>query len=253
MILNLSCSGTENFEADGPTANWNRAVSILASADCDVLQLLDCCCAVQAVDKMDCEVIAAAAQTASAQASNSFTAALIDTLNTTMGRPWTAAQVHAHMVRQRIAFKLYYMPIFVAGRNRSIVLQKLGSSSVPGPSVQANSLDSIRMTLSVDLEGKMNQQDVEQVKKWLTSGVPAGVHRINVVLEGVYDSTSTLLIFTVPVEMWNILQGDDSYHLIGQTRGLNKLLLARPPVGVLSNVVVGMGRGNENIKPGSSK
>lgn len=67
-----------------------------------------------------------------------------------------------------------------------------------------------RVLLAVSLAGDA-APDVSQWKSWLTSQTPWDVTKIEVKVEAVFESHSTMLLASVPVFAWNSLPENSAY------------------------------------------
>jgi hypothetical protein len=65
-----------------------------------------------------------------------------------------------------------------------------------------------RVLISVRLQGKVTLPDMEEWKKWLAEGIPTDVSEIK--LQAVFDSSFTVCLMTVPIEVWDIMADDDA-------------------------------------------
>lgn len=207
----------------GPTVVWNQAVGHLAGFACDVVQILDCCCAIEAVDQLNSEIMAAAIETAGADIETSFTMALLKTLQSLQGKPTSLATVYSNIMRTRNKLKLQYIPIYVPKSGASVVLQPVGQAGVPPPITHPNLINTPKVLLSVDLDGNMTEQTVHELTEWLTSHIPSTVQRITVQLEGIFRANSSIILFTAPVEIWACLRQDDAYKFVSEVRSSNML------------------------------
>jgi len=228
---------------------WNAAVSCMSTFDCEVAQILDCCCALNAVDMLETEVLAAAADTAESRIDTCFTNVLLTSLRKMQGEPVSLAALYGHIIRLREVYGLEYAPFHVTkDGGASIVLQKLGGSGIPRPLKEVTESGSLKMLITAHLVNKITPQDVEQMRKWTTSGVPAVIRQLDIQFEGAFDSDSGMLLFSVPVEVWSCLRDDPAYNGIGIIRSHNKMLGSR--TGVLGTVT--KPSGTENMGFGSS-
>jgi hypothetical protein len=244
-VLIRSLRGNARFA--GPNFNWTKAVSLLSGFACDVVQILDCCAAIEAVSDLDCEVLAAASGTASANVNYSFTKAFLSALQSFNGAPTSLSMVYGHIMRNKKKFNLQYHPIYVPRtRKTSCVIQPLGNSAVPSTVSYANRSNPPKMTLSVHLDRTMTSNNVDEIKNWLTTNVPSNAKGITVDFEGLFDTDSSILIFTVDIEIWAVMRQDIAYQFMGMTTSRNKLSLGQglplQPLGI---------KGSENKKPGS--
>jgi hypothetical protein len=104
------------------------------------------------------------------------------------------------------------------------------------------------MNLTVHLDRTMSDQNVQEIKTWLTNGIPSNARRITIQLEGVFDADSSIIQCAVPIEVWACLGRDDAYTFVAMTRSGNRLLQV-VQTGVLAPLSI---KGSENVKLGSA-
>ena len=174
----------------------------------------------------------------------SFTSVLIEELQSFEGASFTVAMLHARLITLR--HKLAYTPIYAAlaekGGN-SIVISPLpkipspstqGSESPTGPGFKTGiappeipspvSLnESTRVLLAVSVAEDV-AHNVAQWVSWLTTAVPWDVSKVDVRLECMYKSHSTLLLVSVPIIGWNRLPGSAAYRFIGFIKSGNLIV-----------------------------
>ena len=186
----------------------------------------------------------------------SFTSVLIEELQSFEGAAFTVAMLHARLIT--IRHKLAYTPIYAAlaekGGN-SIVISPLprdpspsplGSGCSTGPSFNTDTADVIsaqeqfdtvndtttalptalslaegtRVLLAVSVAEDV-AHNVAQWVSWLTTAAPWDVSKVDVRLECMYKSHSTLLIVSVPTFGWNRLPESTAYRFIGFIKSEN--------------------------------
>jgi hypothetical protein len=106
-----------------------------------------------------------------------------------------------------------------------------------------------RTTITAHLNTKITPQNINEITTWFTTSVPTNVRRIDIQFEGVFESESYVVMFTVPIEVWTCLRSDLGYRMTGLTKGGNKLLQR-------SSQVLGAKaapKGGENVRPEFSK
>ena len=180
----------------------------------------------------------------------SFTSVLIEELQSFEGAAFTVAMLHARLITLR--HKLAYTPIYAAlaekGGN-SIVISPLprdpspsplGSGCLTGPSFNTDTADvtsaqeqfntvndsttalptavslaeGSRVLLAVSVAEDV-AHNVAQWVSWLTTAAPWDVSKVDVRLECMYKSHSTLLLVSVPIVGWNRLPESAAYRFIG--------------------------------------
>ena len=180
----------------------------------------------------------------------SFTSVLIEELQSFEGAAFTVAMLHARLITLR--HKLAYTPIYAAlaekGGN-SIVISPLprdaspsplGSEGLTGPSFNTDTADvssaqeqsntvndnttalpgtvslaeGTRVLLAVSVAEDV-AHNVAQWVSWLTTAAPWDVSKVDVRLECIYKSHSTLLLVSVPIVGWDRLPESAAYRFIG--------------------------------------
>ena len=180
----------------------------------------------------------------------SFTSVLIEELQSFDGAAFTVAMLHARLITLR--HKLAYTPIYAAlaekGGN-SIVISPLPRSSSPSPQasecsagldfntgtaivtsaqeqvkidndappalpIPVSLAEGTRVLLAVSVAEDV-AHNVAQWVSWLTTAVPWDVSKVDVRLECMYKSHSTLLLVSVPIVGWNRLPESAAYRFIG--------------------------------------
>ena len=183
----------------------------------------------------------------------SYTSALVDELRDIGSRgpssqPVTVAMLHSWLmsIRWRLAYTPTYALLSENGGS-SIVIQKMpqlanlaspsGSTSSAPPSETTNSLDrsddaelehaptqssslssqasETKVLIAVSFSETISQLDVHEWKRWLTTNAPAGIVGLDTQLESLYQSNSTLGIFSVPVALWNRMPDRAAYRFVG--------------------------------------
>lgn len=180
----------------------------------------------------------------------SFTSVLIEELQSFEGTAFTVAMLHARLItlRHKLAYTPFYAALAERGGN-SIVISPLPSSSSPspqgsecstGPSFNTGTAvamsaqeqaktandapaalptpvslaEGTRVLLAVSVAEDVAHNVVQWVS-WLTTTVPWDVSKVDVRLECMYKSHSTLLLVSVPIVGWNRLPESAAYRFIG--------------------------------------
>lgn len=155
----------------------------------------------------------------------SFTETLIKKLRENDGKTKTVAQLYASVFRESGEDKPGSMPVHLAHRQKkSITLAKLPSPQEPSPTpppeiitdLISSSPSTHRVLISVDIKEDAAfdpPEDWEWVE-CLTTSFPAGVLSTDVTVHSAL-SGSTVILLTLPVEVWTMLPDDvDSYRFV---------------------------------------
>ena len=226
---------------------------MLLTAKPHVLMILDCCFAANAArdttEGSSKELLAACGREnpTVGVCMGSFTSVLTEELQSLEGAPFTVAMLHARLITLR--HKLAYTPIYAAlaekGGN-SIVISPLpirspqvsecstgpgfntGTAVVTSTQEQVNTTNDTPTTIPASIslaEGTRVllavpvaedvAHNVAQWVSWLTTAAPWDVSKVDVRLEGIYKSHSTLLLVSVPIVGWSRLPESAAYRFIG--------------------------------------
>ncbi len=188
----------------------------------------------------------------------SFTSALIEELHAFGSNPFTVAMLHSRLVTMR--WRLQFTPIYALlsehGGN-SIHLAPLPIPKVLGPhaslqghgdyalgddpmdlssndnspfsdSPQQSSQSSVtagletRVLLAVSIQQDLDAaHDVSQWVSWLTTQAPWDVTKVEVTVEGAYESHSTLVLVSIPIYAWDGLPDKEAYRFIDFVKSSN--------------------------------
>jgi hypothetical protein len=237
---------------EGATANWTSSTSSLQVVEADVLHILDCCYVAQA-SKGFAEVLAATSATelAGSDIDTSFTKALINELKAASSHIVTAAQIHGRLMRGMKPNGLQYTPYHAARDGwASCKLRRMEDTVQSKDKGKAG--DDKRILVGVTVNESLQPADVEKIKNWLLTGVPDVVKGMDIELSGLWDTTSTFLTFTVPIEVWTQLPADSAWIYIATvSSGNNMLRLAAAQASTLTDRTRPP-QGGENVRPGSS-
>jgi hypothetical protein len=222
---------------EGATANWTSSTSSLQVVEADVLHILDCCYAAQA-SKGFAEVLAATSATelAGSDIDTSFTKALINELKAASSHIVTAAQIHGRLMRGMKPNGLQYTPYHAARDGwASCKLRRMEDTVQSKDKGKAG--DDKRILVGVTVNESLQPTDVKGM---------------DIELSGLWDTTSTFLTFTVPIEVWTQLPADSAWIYIATVNSGNKMLrLAAAQASTLADRTRPP-QGGENIRPGSS-
>lgn len=258
LIFNLTyCS---NLRQDSATVNWYLLQPILERSPRDVILIFDCCYAASAARSAPdgtTELLAACGREnpTSPVCDYSFTRVLMEELSRFGSSPFTVAQLHTRLIKERA--KLRYTPIhaFISDENHPSItiaplvfesLEGLSSSSLLETSDTPDSLSGKResplsddessqttapttpskspaaqeprVLLAVSLKHDVQSLDVEEWSKWITSGAPQGIQNISVRIEVAFASHSTLLLVSLPVSTWNLFPETSAYRFVDYIR-----------------------------------
>lgn len=224
--------------------NWTPPQSILFDCESDVLVLLDCCYAANTarVSDTQCrgtnEIIAAYSQGVAnpGAASQSFTTALVDELGSRVediqrGKSLTAVGLHSALFRYNR--KLQYPPSYVriAGSEGPTI------ELTPSPSTYVSASKTLSPHSPTTVVPTPPEPEARVLLAIHTAKTPGGdvvaflrneglchmyVKGMNVVnVEAVYKSDSTLVVVSVPMEVWNFLPDNPACQFIGTVRSGN--------------------------------
>ena len=214
---------------------------MLLTAKPHVLMILDCCFAANAArdttEGSPKELLAACARENQTLGVGtlSFTSVLIEELQSFEGAAFTVAMLHARLITLR--HKLVYTPVYAALAEKgcnSIVISPLPRTPSPSPQGPerptgpgsnmgiahpaipnpVSLTESTRVLLAVSVAEDV-AHNVAQWVSWLTTAVPLGVSKVDVQLECMYKSHSTLLLVSVPTVGWSRLPESAAYRFIG--------------------------------------
>lgn len=236
---------------------------MLENAIPHVLIILDCCYAATAArdtaEGTTKELLAACSREnlTLGVGQRSFTSALIEELQSFGNSSFTVAMLHSRLItmRWRLAFTPIYALLSERGGN-SIELAPLPAVSTPAPqnSISSNGsastldhmdtsvlegsfviadtspssqsslgpLSQARVLLAVSVVREADC-DLEQWVAWLTSQAPWDVTQVEVQVEGIYKSHSTLVLVSVPIFAWDRLPDRTAYRFIGFIKSGNLL------------------------------
>ena len=230
-----------NRSATSPSLEWFNIQPMLLTAKPHVLMILDCCFAANAArdttEGSPKELLAACGRENQTLGvgTRSFTSVLIEELQSFEDAAFTVAMLHARLITLR--YKLAYTPIYAALAEKgcnSIVIAPLPRTPSPSPqgpdrpTVPGSNMgivhpaiprpvsltESTRVLLAVSVAEDV-AHNVTQWVSWLTTAAPWGVSKVDVRLECMYKSHSTLLLVSVPTVGWSRLPESAAYRFIG--------------------------------------
>ncbi|KAL8670440.1 MAG: hypothetical protein Q9168_005021 [Polycauliona sp. 1 TL-2023] len=226
-----------NVSPDSPTLAWSSLQHLLENAVPHVLIILDCCYAANAArdtsEGTTKELIAACGREnpTLGVGARSFTSALIEELQAFGAQPFTAAMLHSRLITMR--WRLAFTPVYA-------LLSEHGGHSIelapqPPPAHSTNQISGhepnhdedmmdisapeamaqgTRVLLAVSISDDA-VCDIVEWKQWLVNRAPRIITQIEVKVEGVFKSHSTMLIASLPVVAWDRLPDKAAYRFIG--------------------------------------
>jgi hypothetical protein len=227
---------------------WSVVRALLEHEDADVLHILDCCFAAEGYDGT-AEVLAATSMTeiAASSSSSCFTNALIKELRRASSQAGTVANLHGQMMRNRKMHNLEYTPFYAERRAKpSIILRRLGDTAKAQLPTIAQ--DAPRILITAHVDGDVGMKDVAEFRKWLLTQVPGKVKGLEVKVEGLWKTNSSIYLLSLPVEIWTQLPDNPAYHYVGIVNSPN-LLLTEPNPQSPAPLALRPGPGPENTKP----
>ena len=240
----------------------------------DVLYIIDACYASSVAIMGTKELLAAAAIdrfAPGAGTEGSFTRALVEHLENLGGTTTTVSQIHAALIRSFYKNELTTTPVHIELSNErrakgSIILAPLEPSGSPPPShsprskretntttrptVTSGSLDP-RVLLAIHLSANRTPLDAKQWITWLTSNLPSDIDSINIEPVGLFKTSSSILLLTIPLDVWSALRGDPDYEFVSIVTSGN---LMRDESGVVARDLSRLsisGLGKENQRGGN--
>ena len=203
---------------------WSSLQHLLETAIPHVLIILDCCFAAnvardttQGTTK---ELLAACGREnlTLGVGLRSFTSALIDELRAFGPNPFTVAMLHSRLIKMR--WRLTYTPIYALlsehGGN-SIHLEPIPRSA-QSRHVQLSHLmnppassTKVLLTVSVAQNAELN---IDQWTTWLQTLAPVEVQKLDMRIEAIYRSHSTLVLFSLSTCIWDRLRECSAYQFI---------------------------------------
>ena len=193
---------------------------------------LDCCHATAAAFEAGDNqylVTSSAEGTATTQVLPSFTNRLTQLLESHNGAPATIVQLHGQLVsNMRLSgFDMKNTPVHVGAKTKnSICLQGLEKREVRG--LQAHQTSGAgKVLVSLSMQGQATLPDVKKFQDWLTSNLPPNLASVEV--EAVFESSSSLILFTLPLEVWDCLEETGAFEFIDFVDSHNLLLPEKNP------------------------
>ena len=287
LILNSpreDISQTSNFnpETSHFGIDYSDIFKYLYGIEGEVLHILECCNGGGAALDSPHEVLAASAshqpgkRTPSATPSGRFLNAIIASMRELQKTlvSFTTVQLHSYLANHALTFvpELYIQPFYSGTfehERRPITLTPLLPATQQNPTRRPTTLvKEVKVLLSITLShGKQTTQDmVKEMRAWLMSrDRPYWVKGVELV--GVLPSSSSVMLITLPISLWDVLPEHPAYKMIEFVTGGNLLLentgqhLLSRPMSTMnlrattsgpSTPTIRMSASSENIRPSSS-
>ena len=260
-------------QQNSPFLNWSSLQPLLETAVAHVLIILDCCFAATAArdttEGTTKEILAACGRESPTLGvgQRSFTSALIEEMQAFDGAPFTATMLHSRLVtmRWRLAFTPIYALLSERGGNSIMIcpLLDVGASARPEsqllaelqatdnspegqasmmpddpPSLQNSQKQTVdtRVLLSVSV-AQDTTHDVSNWVSWLTTATPWDVTRVDVKVESIFRSYSTLVIVSIPTYAWSRLPERPAYRFVGFIRSGDIFQAAKNPTASIAGTL----------------
>ena len=104
--------------------------------------------------------------------------------------------------------------------NRPLYQSPPASASAPSFAPLPPTKQETRVLLSVSVTEDIGH-NIAQWVHWLTTGVPWDVTNVDVIIEGIFKSHSTLVLVSIPINAWTQLAETAAYQFIGFVRSGN--------------------------------
>ncbi|KAI0603979.1 hypothetical protein TUN205_11773 [Pyrenophora tritici-repentis] len=208
-----------------PTLDWNMATSAMNSSECDVVHILDCCFAAE-VCNGGVEILGASARNEPAEAdpATCFTEALIEELRRLSSRPTTIVMLFSEIMVNRRAHGLLSIPFYnrKPGKESVILPTKGRQGKNKAPQIRP---DSACILVTAHVDESVARGNVSDLKNWLTTMLLASVLGVDITLEGVWNSSSSIIMFSMPVCVWSQLNSfNGAFTYVGEVTSRNYLL-----------------------------
>ena len=270
LCEHLTADFTHSYcQPNSPSLNWSSLQPLLETAVPHVLIILDCCFAAAAArdttEGTTKEILAACGRESPTLGvgQRSFTSALIEEMQAFDGAPFTATMLHSRLVtmRWRLAFTPIYALLSERGGNSITIcpLLNAGVSARPdsqllaeleatdhsqegqasmiaddSPSLQTSQKQTVdtRVLLSVSVVQDAIH-DVSHWVSWLTTAAPWDITKVDVKVESIFRSHSTLVIVSIPTYAWSRLPERPAYRFVGFIRSADIFQVAKNPTAQL--------------------
>ncbi|PWY70602.1 hypothetical protein BO83DRAFT_447272 [Aspergillus eucalypticola CBS 122712] len=228
--LSWTIAGQSNAKGaiTGPSLNIKSALYACENMEGDSLYIFDCCsaCSVALWDGPEAIAACGWGQTSSANVNFCLTRVLLDTLIDNDGAPITVASLFSRLYRNASQNQVGACPVHIPRCGHpSITLKPLTRLFRPS----FHSRCSERILLSIEVNDNANERDVKAWEAWLLRGIPNDVLSIDIKVEGSFHSHSTVVLLTVPIEVWTMLTDHPGYKFISLVTSNNGLLKEELP------------------------
>ncbi len=217
--------------------DWLVYRGLLDYADADCLHILDTCYSTTAAIDGNNELLAAASMEgqASADLDVCFTKVLINELEHfgAAGTPVSVAQTHGNLVREAMNNRLDATPIHAQLSNSmisSIVLQRVLNTQSSTPVSTRHIPTKERVLLSVSLQEGAPLLNREQWERWLKNNLPSLIQHVEISLEGTFESSSSVILFTLPLSLWSVIRDNEAYRFVTLVKSSNQLVVNQASV-----------------------
>lgn len=149
---------------------------------------------------------------------------MIDELKALDGGPCIVACIYSSTHRNATANNLERGPVHIPKRSKeSIVLAKIHGPKQRKPDSYATTkrkIDALgsskhRILITINLQDNIHVLDLEEWKNWLTTNDPSYILSSDIIIEGFFQGSSSILLVTLPVEVWTMLFADEeAYNFI---------------------------------------
>ena len=223
-----------------PALSWYSLQGMLETAGFDVLLILDCCYAAGAVTKGPggtMEVLAGCSRESNAGGPGSssaigspFTHTLIKHLEESATQPHglLMTELQALLSFDKVLENQSPIHILLTGHHNPIKLRPLRSEAelkAIESSTSQTVKSELKALLAISFQGNVLPK-MEEFVQWLNSQYPKEVAKVEVEkvsIEGSFDSSSTLMLLSMPISVWAHLDGSHGSSFVGFVKSRNLL------------------------------
>lgn len=142
-------------------------------------------------------------------------------------------------------------PMYAKKDNKdSIILYKLKTSGQLSHRQPDFSNDSPRVLVTAHVAETFTRKDMEAMRKWILSQVPTVIKGVDISVEGIWEIDSSLIMLTMPSEIWTQLPDIPAWSYVGEVESTIKLLSVT--TSAQSPLMIGPPQGSENVRLGAS-
>lgn len=204
--------------------DWGRIENVLDVFNGDTLVIMDCCQATAAAtrDSKHEYLFASALESRTTSiVAHGFTWRLIDLLKVNNGNEMTVAQMHAKLIGNAndTQNRLSNSPVHVASKTRSLITLRPLKTQV---SNKGDTKPTGKVLISVRLQGSHGVPDMKECEQWLAQNIPDDVAEVKI--QAAFDSGSMLVLLTVPIHVWDMLEDHEAYSFVDFVTSDNKYL-----------------------------